>query len=81
MRKLFIKQSYVPSFKNQNKFFIYPTSVAMVTRRRTIDRVHFAPFGLFLAISGFLYFYSEIAWNIFLVFVLNLTKFMGAAMF
>ena len=56
MRKLFIKQPYVSSFKNQNKFFIKPTGVAMVTRRRNIDRVHFAPFSLFLAISGHIFF-------------------------
>ena len=51
MRKLFLKQPYVSSFKNQNKFFIYPTSVAMATCRRTIDRAHFALLGQFLTIS------------------------------
>ena len=35
-------ESYVSSFKNQSKFSFYPTSVAMATRRRTIDRAHFA---------------------------------------
>ena len=37
--------------KIQNKFFIRHTSVAMVTRRRTIDRAYIALFVKCLAIS------------------------------
>ena len=36
--------------KTKNKYLIYPTSVALATRRRTIDRAHFALFQ-FLTIS------------------------------
>ena len=46
-----LKKPYVSSFKYQNKYFICPTSVAMATHRITIDRTHFALFGLFLTIS------------------------------
>ena len=54
--KLFLKQSYVSSFKNQSKYFIYLTSFVMAMHRRTIDRAHFALFGLFLTISEYIFF-------------------------
>ena len=53
--KIIPKNSHMSRLLKKNKYFIYPTSVAMVTHRRTIDRADFALFGIFLAISGHIF--------------------------